>query len=250
MADTRFVVEYPPLERHRRELVEQRRSRRRRLAVVVPASLAVVVAAAAWSMPLAVMLGGVAAMIVFFLALPGSSSVDPGHLAGVEGEAAVLERLKNLPDEFTILNRVRLPDETLTNGQRELDFIVAGPTGLWVIEVKNTPGHVQVQPGEKHWPLARRAGCGSQPSWNAMPNPEAQARAQIEALERWLLKNGVSARARGAIVLAHPEVAITGADAAQMPVLVRDQVAEYLERQAAQAPAPGVTERLADLRPG
>lgn len=228
MADTRFVVEYSPLRRHREELREQRRLRRRRLMGAVPVSALVVAAAASWSVPLAVMLAGIAAIAVFFMALPGSTSVDAGHLSGVEGEAAVLERLKNLPDDYLILNRVILPDETLTNGRRELDFIVAGPTGLWVVEVKNTPGHLRVQPGQKHWPLARRAGCGSRPSWNAMPNPVPQVRAQIEALDRWLLRQGVSARARGMIVLAHPEVAIEDADAAEMPVLVRDQVAAYL----------------------
>lgn len=40
----------------------------------------------------------------------------------------MLEHLKRLPGAYLILNRVTLPDETLSNGQRELDFIVAGPT--------------------------------------------------------------------------------------------------------------------------
>ncbi len=248
MADTRFVVEYPPLKRHRQELLEQRRLRRRRLLAVVPASLFIVAAAAIWSLPLAVMLAGIAAVVVFFTALPGSSSVDAGHLAGVEGEAAVLERLKNLPDDYVVLNRVDLPDETLTNGRRELDFIVAGPTGLWVIEVKNTPGHVRVEPDQKHWPLARRAGCGSRPSWNAMLNPVPQARAQVAALERWLLKNGLEPRTRAAIVMAHPEVAIENARAAEVPVLVRDEVADYVQGAPAQELGTAAS-RLAELRP-
>lgn len=250
MADLSLVVEYPPLQRHREELREQRRARRRRLMVVVPLSVLAVLAVASWSAPLAVMLAGIAAMMTFFLSLPGASSVDAGHLAGVEGEAAVLERLKNLPDDFVVLNRVKLPDETLTNGRRELDFIVAGPTGLWVVEVKNTPGHLRVEPGQKHWPLARRAGCGSRPQWNAMPNPVPQARAQVEALERWLLRNGIEARARGLIVMAHPEVAIEDADAAELPVLVRDQVAQYLASQSTQALESCVIPRLSHLRPG
>lgn len=248
MADTRLVVEYPPLRRHREELREQRQARRRRLMAVVPAGVLIVAAAGAWSPPLAVMLAGVAAIVVFFVALPGSSSVDAGHLAGVEGEAAVLERLKTLPDDYTILNRVRLPDETLTNGQRELDFIVAGPSGLWVIEVKNTPGHLRVAPGQKHWPLARRAGCGSRPQWNAMPNPVPQARAQVAALERWLLKNGIATRVQAAIVMAHPEVAIEDARAAEVPVLVRDQVVDFLRRAPARELGHAAS-RLADLRP-
>ena len=233
MARTDCVTGYPPLERHRAEAREQRRVRRLRLVIAVPVSALVVVLAAAWSAPLALLLAGMAAFVVFFLALPGSTSVDAGHLSGVEGEAAVLERLRELPDNFTLLNRVRLPDETLTNRERELDFIVAGPSGFWVIEVKNTPGHIQVRPNEKHWPLARRAGCGSAPSWNAMPNPIPQARAQVEALERWLLRQGISTRARPMIVLAHPEVALSDADQSPVPVLLRDQIKAYLEQAAA-----------------
>src|SRR5699024_7562995 len=113
----------------------------------------------------------------------------------------------------------------------------------------NTPGHVQVMPGQKHWPLARRAGCGSRPSWNAMRNPVPQARAQVDALERWLLKNGVPARAQAVIVMAHPEVAISDADAAEMPVLVREQVAGFLKAGPPQPLAGPVALRLADLRP-
>lgn len=230
MARTALVRDYPPLVRHREEARALRRSRRVRLLIAVPAGGVLVALAANLSAPLAVLLAGVAALVVFFLALPGSTSVDSGQLSGVEGEAAVLERLRQLPDDFTLINRVRLPDETLPNGERELDFIVAGPTGLWVIEVKNTPGHIRVRPDEKHWPLARRAGCGSTPNWNAMPNPVAQARSQVEALERWLLKHGVTARARPMVVLSHPEVALSDADRSPVPVLLRDQVGAYLEQ--------------------
>ncbi|NEZ05005.1 NERD domain-containing protein [Wenzhouxiangella sp. XN201] len=240
MADTRLVLDYPPLSRHRQELQEQRRLRRRRLAIAVPVAILVVLAAARLSLPLAVMLGGIGALVLFFMALPGTSSVDAGQLAGVEGEVNVLQRLAQLPADFLLLNRVRLPDETLTNGERELDFVVAGPTGLWVIEVKNTPGHVRVRPQEKHWPLARRAGCGSRPSWNAMANPIPQVREQVGALERWLLQRGVTERAMPMVVLAHPEVALSDADQADVPVLVRDQVAPYLAN-AARAPVDAST---------
>lgn len=248
MADTQLTVEYPPLVRHREELRAQRRARLRRLLMAVPAALVLIALAGSVSVPLAVMLAGVSAVVVFFMALPGSSSVDAGMLAGVEGEAAVLERLKRLPDDYVVLNRVRLPDETLTNGERELDFIVAGPTGLWVVEVKNTPGHLRVEPDSRHWPLARRAGCGSRPQWNALSNPVPQVRAQIDALERWLLQRGIAERARGVIVMAHPEVAVEDGEAAEIPVLVRDQVDAYLQARPAAPLGQEPARLLADLR--
>ncbi len=195
--------------------------------VAAPLSLIIVALAFATSVPLGMLLAVIATGVLFFLGMPGSSSVDAGELAGIEGEVAVLQALKTLPDDYVVLNRVKLPDETLTNGSRELDFVVAGPTGLWVIEVKNTPGHIQVQPDERHWPLARR-GCGSAPNWNAMRNPIPQARAQVDALKRWLLQHGIHTVPEAMVVLAHPETMLTHAQKSEVPVMLREQVADTL----------------------
>lgn len=250
MADCRLLLEYPALERHRAEKRFESATRRRRLLIVAPLVVATAVAAFWIIPPLGMLVAGMGAMMVFFMALPGSSSVDAGALSGVEGEVAVLERLKALPDGYRLLNRVKLPDPTLPNGERELDFVVAGPSGLWVIEVKNTPGHIQVQPEARHWPLAKRAGCGSRPSWNAMDNPLHQVRDQVAALERWLLQQGHAVRARPIVVMAHPEVALDNVEAADIPILVRDQVADYIESQPKRSGAAAPAALLGHLRPG
>lgn len=250
MADTRFVTDYPAIARHRAEQNDEARARYRRLAVTVVVVGLLTAGGAAVSTPLALFVAAIGAGVAFFVALPGGSSVEAGALAGEEGEAAVLERLRTLPDDFTVFNRVRLPDPELPNGWRELDFIVTGPTGLWVVEVKNTPGLVYVRRGERHWPLARRAGCGSRPNWNAMDNPVPQVLSQRRALQRWLLQNGISAEARGVVCLAHPEVAADDADAAEVPVRLRDELVPHL-REAATRPAPVVvTDALSKLVAG
>lgn len=228
MADQQFVVTYPALERHREELRSAKRRRTVQLGLVAPALVLVVVLLYGWSPPAALLVGAIGGMALFFAALPGGSSVDPGELAGIEGEVSTLKALRALPDEYRILNRVRLPDAQLPNGARELDFIVMGPTGMWVIEVKNTPGLVQVLHNQRHWPLARRSGCSSCPSWNAMNNPEPQLRDQMSALRRWMLMNGLALEPRGIVCLSHPEVAIRGAEDAAFPVLIPGQLAERI----------------------
>jgi len=231
MADLDSVRPYPALERHRRELRDAARRRRRGLLIGVPLASALIAALYIVSPPGALLAAVVAVMLGFFLLLPGASPVDPGELAGVEGERATLDRLRALPDDYRVINRVRLPDPRLPNGERELDFVVAGPTGLWVIEVKNTPGLVQIVPGARRWPLAKRSGCSSCPAWNAMDNPEHQLRNQLDALRQWLLINGVALEPRGAICLAHPEVAIRDADDAAYPVCVPDQLPDRLQSE-------------------
>ncbi len=228
VADDSYIVEYGPLLRHRRELADQNRARLRRLLIAVPMSLVLIALAASYSPPLAMLLGVVSALFLFFIALPGASSVDPGALAGVEGEVAVLKQLRKLPDTFLLLNRVRLPDALLPNGERELDFVVVGPTGLWIIEVKNTPGVIHVQPDQAHWPLVRRAGCGSSPSWNAVQNPLPQVQAQVDALARWFLVHGLFVQPRAAVVFAHAETALESPERSAIPVNLRDGIVATL----------------------
>lgn len=51
---------------------------------------------------------------------------------GKRGEAAVSEALKDLPNEYVLLNDLMLPD-----GRGNIDHLVMGPNGLFVIETKN-----------------------------------------------------------------------------------------------------------------
>lgn len=249
MADCRFITEYPPLVRHRAELRAAARARRMRLAIALPLLAALAYGAFALSAQFGLFVGAVGAGVLFFLGLPGGSSVDAGALAGVEGEVTALERLRTLPDDYVLFNRVKLPDGQLPNGWRELDFVVAGPTGLWIVEVKNTPGHVYVQPDARHWPLARRAGCGSRPNWNAVENPIPQARAQVDSLRRWLLQHGIAADPKPVVCLSHSEVAVDNAEASPVPVVVRDQLAGLIRSGAQSALPGGLLETLARVRP-
>jgi len=247
MADCRFITEYPPLLRHRKELRDAARARRRRLMIASPLLVALAFGAFSVSAPFGLFVAAVGAGVLFFLGLPGGSSVDPGALAGIEGEIAVLERLKQLPDDCVLFNRVKLPDGQLPNGWRELDFIVVGPGGLWIVEVKNTPGYVYVQPAERHWPLARRGGCGSRPNWNAVENPIPQARAQVDSLKRWLLQHGLAVEPRPAICFSHPEVAVERGAESPVPVLVREQLVAHLHNAPDRALPNGTVDVLAAL---
>jgi hypothetical protein len=248
VADCGFLVDYPALVRHRAEQRAAARIRRKRLWIALPAIALATLWAFSASPPFGLFVAAIGAGVVFFLALPGGTSVPAGDLAGTEGEVAVLERLKKLPDDYCLFNRVRLPDAQLPNGWREIDFIVTGPTGLWIVEVKNTPGHVYVQPDERHWPLARRAGCGSRPGWNAMDNPIGQVRAQREALARWMLQHAIVVEPRSIICLSHAEVAVENAEASPVPVRVRDGVVETIESAPVQALPAAAMEALARLR--
>ena len=57
---------------------------------------------------------------------------------GKIGESAVTRALCGLPDEYVLLNDLMLPD-----GKGNVDHLVIGPKGLYVIETKNYSGDVK-----------------------------------------------------------------------------------------------------------
>jgi hypothetical protein len=54
---------------------------------------------------------------------------------GIRGEDQLANEFHNLPNGYTVFQDVKLP-----NTQRNIDFVVVGPTGIYAIEVKNVNG--------------------------------------------------------------------------------------------------------------
>lgn len=230
MANLDFIKPYPALERHRQQVAAAQRARRIRLALGLPIALTLT-ALSIWINPmLALPVAGLSAVILFFASLTGGSDVDSGQLIGIEGEVRTLRFLSDLDDRFTIFNRLRLPDPTLPNGQRELDFVVLACGRLWVIEVKNLPGVITVQPDRARWPIQQRAGCGSAPGWRQMDNPLRQLQAQTAALERWLLTHGLHYPVDGLVCFARPGVGLQAEQLDELPVTLVDSLKPRLEK--------------------
>jgi len=83
--------------------------------------------------------------------------------AGKEGELAVTEALRFLPNEYVLLNDLMLP-----NGRGNVDHLVIGPNGLFVIETKNYSSYVSCW-GDKWYVNRREIGSLSkQAKRNAM----------------------------------------------------------------------------------
>jgi hypothetical protein len=57
---------------------------------------------------------------------------------GEKGELAVTDALTSLPNDYVVLNDLMLPD-----GRGNIDHLVIGPNGLFVIETKNYSGYVK-----------------------------------------------------------------------------------------------------------
>ncbi|TVS13689.1 MAG: NERD domain-containing protein [Wenzhouxiangella sp.] len=223
------------------------RARRRRILLAVAGGVSASLLAW-WVMPpLAFPIAGIAALVLFFSSITGASSVPADQMTGAEGEYRVLQELSKLPDDHVLFNQVYVPDARLPNGRRELDFVVVGPSGVHVIEVKNARGLIYVRPDQRQWPLAHKAGCGGRPGWNAIDNPIGQVRAQVDALDRWLLQHGRVAPIQPLICFARPEVALQDRDQADVPILTTGELVDHIRQCPDQAPGAvgrGVVELL------
>lgn len=228
MADQRFIRHYAALERHRSEMRTAVRQRRWRLTLALLSGVGAT-ALAYWILPpLGLLVAAVAVLAGFFASITGSSSVPADQMSGAEGEEKVLRALQSLPEQFTIFNQLEIPDPSLPNGRRELDFLIVAPSGLYIVEVKNTGGLIYVRPTESRWPIAHKAGCGGRPGWNALSNPIIQVQAQAAALDRWLLTNGQIAPIHPLLCFARSDVGLQDRDSAPVPVLTLPELIDHL----------------------
>jgi hypothetical protein len=66
------------------------------------------------------------------------------YFKGAEGEELVARMLHRLPAEWTVFHGVMLPAGT---GRRDIDHVLVGPAGVFVVETKNWSGRITVQDG-------------------------------------------------------------------------------------------------------
>jgi hypothetical protein len=137
------------------------------------------------------------------------------HLeAGRAGEEAVRCALAGLDDRYYLLNGVTVPEERM-----EIDHLLAGPRGLFVLETKAHGGTIVYGDG-RWWRI--HAGARGLLQRRQIGNPSAQAQRNARLLRRYLAAH-LGARATALplvpiVVFTHPH-AMLDADDAPIPVV-------------------------------
>jgi hypothetical protein len=144
--------------------------------------------------------------------------------AGRAGEEAVRRALGGLDDRYYLLNGVTLPAERM-----EIDHLLAGPRGLFVLETKSHGGTIVY--GDGRWSRLQADASGAlQP--RQIGNPSAQAERSARLLRRYLAAH-LGARANAlplvpVVVFTHPHAQLdTGA--APIPVVHLRQLPALLQ---------------------
>ncbi len=140
---------------------------------------------------------------------------QPWRLANI-GES-VGEALSRLPEDFLVLNDVALPE-----GRVVIDYIVAGPNGLFAIESKDWSGDVKAKGHD--WFVDRKR----------VPSPARPVQRKAAALRQTLVTMTYDGERKIPIVspilvFSHPEV-VVGAQEPAVPAMRADKLASFILR--------------------
>ena len=136
-------------------------------------------------------------------------------VSGIVGENSTADLLSCLPDGYTVFQDVVVRYDGKVS---EIDNIVVGNTGVFVIETKNHNGTINGDYGEKDW-LQSKVGRGGTPYYNSFYSPVKQVGTHIFRLKNVLKENGIHVYINGAVYFSNPQatVSISG-DETDIPV--------------------------------
>ncbi len=124
--------------------------------------------------------------------------------SGIEGETETAFLLSHLPQGYTVVQDVHVTYEGRTS---EIDNIVIGAAGVFVIETKNQKGYIEGDADEKDW-TQHKVGRGGTPYSKEFYSPIKQVGTHVFRLSRYLKSNGVRTYINGVVYFANPEAAV------------------------------------------
>lgn len=160
-------------------------------------------------MPLTMYLGFVLLIAVFVNFGYAFSANDTDILvSGINGERIATKILSTLPDGYTVFQNVIV---NYDKKKSEIDNIVVGRSGVFIVEVKNHNGHIEGNLKDKYW-IQHKVGRGGTPYTDEMYNPVKQVGTQIYCLANYLRQNGVNTYIEGVVYFANNtcSVSLTG----------------------------------------
>lgn len=124
--------------------------------------------------------------------------------AGKRGEAATGHFLAQLPDSYTVIMNAVV---TYDGKRSEIDNIVVGPTGVFVIETKNHNGTITADYNAHDW-LQVKVGKGGTAYSKTFYSPVRQVGTHVYRLAHCLRQHRVNTRIDAAVFFANPQARV------------------------------------------
>ncbi len=128
--------------------------------------------------------------------------------AGARGEKRVLSLLSRLPDSFYVITDVEL---VIGHKTAQIDYIIVGPTGIFVVEAKNLKGTISGNANDEMLFKTKHFGNGETDT-KKIYNPILQVSTHGRLLSKLLIKNGYYNESSACVYFSHPmsEVSLSG----------------------------------------
>jgi hypothetical protein len=130
------------------------------------------------------------------------------YQSGISGENRASHELDKLRDSYEVLSNVKLD----VDGEKaELDFVVIGSNGVFIVENKNYNGTIEGHVDEDKW-VQKKVGQGGTPYSNPIRNPIFQLKREIHILANYLRENGINVFVTGFVYFSnyYANLSITG----------------------------------------
>lgn len=129
---------------------------------------------------------------------------------GIEGERTTNEILSNLPDTYHIVPNVEL---TVEGKHSEMDTVVVGPTGVFIVEAKSRVGDIYADLADHDWIQQKTTGGGIYKK--SLYSPAKQVATHAYRLSTFLKSKGIFTWVQGTVFVANTDcnVEITVKDA-------------------------------------
>ena len=167
--------------------------------------------------------------------------------SGARGERMALKRVARLPDTYRVFNNVLVPSSR--GRPRELDCVVVGPNGIFVIEVKANKGEIEGGTNDAQW-RARKVGRGGTVYYTRFGNPIRQVRGATAALAEYLRGRGIKTWVQSIVCFTHSRAPLNYYGAPDVIVTWHDTLSTTILRWQPKRP-PGdqapAEEAIADL---
>lgn len=123
---------------------------------------------------------------------------------GIEGEDAAAETIATLPEGYFGFQNVVI---TLDGKESELDLVVVGKTGVYIIETKNRNGTIKGKCNETQW-TQHKVGQGGASYSNKFYSPIKQVGTHIFRLAHYLRSCGAKIHINGIVYFSNPDATV------------------------------------------
>lgn len=124
-------------------------------------------------------------------------------LGGLEGENKSLAVLSSLPNDYIVIPNVEI--NVPSAGRTELDQVVIGPGGLFIVETKNYHGILKGKAEDEKLQKIKISPAGETYT-DYVKNPVRQIKRQVHILKQYLGQCGLHPYINGIVYLVHPDV--------------------------------------------